>query len=365
MMTRLLPTVLLLALGSPSYAALAAAADLLRLRFGISAARADEAEAKMLPPQVENFDAIRAKENIHLLQDTLGLSDANVLRMTLRFPSLMAYRTSTVSDAIKILRERLKCSGVEARKIFLAQPAVLGYNFEPSLAVLQRRYELDDDELRKMAVTFPSLLGLSFDDNIAPTCTALQRRLRLSDLELRKVLVRRPSFLGLSLEDTLLPALDALEARLGLGHQQSGASAAEGTCDDLRHIVVGFPQVLGLSFEDNLEPSLDRLQTRLRLSDAELSRLVMRMPAVLGYNWKSNLAKLDWLQAEFELSPVELKERVCRLPALLGYSIEGRYKPRLRQARGANLADERVLSTIAWSPARFEKAIAQAESVGS
>ena len=58
-------------------------------------------------------------------------------------------------------------------------------------------------------------------------------------------------------------------------------------------------QVPGLSIDDdNLEPKLAWLKARLKLDDHSVSRLVQKLPAVLGYNIEQNVA---WLKKRLEL----------------------------------------------------------------
>ena len=58
---------------------------------------------------------------------------------------------------------------------------------------------------------------------------------------------------------------------------------------DLKKIVMGLPQVLGLSYDANIEPSLAALQRRLDLSDPELKKIVLRLPPVLGLSYEANI----------------------------------------------------------------------------
>ena len=52
----------------------------------------------------------------------------------------------------------------------------------------------------------------------------------------------------------------------------------------------------------------DWLQSSLDLSDAELKKVVLRLPAVLSYSVETNLApRLDWLQNRLDLDAAQLK----------------------------------------------------------
>jgi len=81
-----------------------------------------------------------------------------------------------------------------------------------------------------------------------------------------------------------------------------------------------------LSFESNLELSLAKLRSRLGLSDAQLQKVVVTSPPVLGYSFESNFEpKLQFLQAELSLSLDALREKVVRMPAVRSYSQARRY----------------------------------------
>ena len=124
----------------------------------------------------------------------------------------------------------------------------------------------------------------------------------------------------------LEPTLGYLEARLHL-------SEAE-----LSRLVVATPPVLGYS-EDNLEQTLGYLERRLELDGGALRRLVLALPATLGYSLDKNLAPtLDFYAETLELQPRDLGGLICSLPALLGYSLTKRLEPRRERCRAAGVA---------------------------
>merc|ERR1712070_164396 len=116
--------------------------------------------------------------------------------------------------------------------------------------------------------------------------------------------------------------------------------------------------------EGKIRPSLEALQKRLRLSDEEqLRKLVLRLPAVLGYSFKANLEpKLAYLEHELGISRGKVRDRVLRMPALLGYSIEKRYAPRLAACRLAGRPPMFVLDRIVLPDERFYALVAEAPS---
>ena len=92
-------------------------------------------------------------------------------------------------------------------------------------------------------------------------------------------------------------------------------------------------------------PSLAALQSRLGLSEAELKKVVLRLPPVLSYSFEANLLpKIDWLQRETNLSDDELRHKLVSQPAMLSYSLRDRLQPR------AALCDELGVSrSLLWS----------------
>ena len=133
---------------------------------------------------------------------------------------------------------------------------------------------------------------------------------------------------------------------------------------ELKKVVLRLPQVFSLSVEANVLPSLAALQSRLGLDDAELKKVVLGQPAVLSYSVEVNLLpKLAFLQRELGLSDETLSEHILRMPAILGYSLEGRYKPRVELCRELGLpAESMVLSYITKKPDDFEALCRRAAS---
>ncbi|KAJ8603196.1 hypothetical protein CTAYLR_003805 [Chrysophaeum taylorii] len=139
---------------------------------------------------------------------------------------------------------------------------------------------------------------------------------------------------------------DSLQRRLAL-------SEAE-----IKKLVLAKPQVLGYSYESKIAPSLAALQNRLGLSESELKRVILAMPSVLSYSYEANVeAKLAFLQHELELSDEQLREKVVAFPMLLGYSLERRYRPRLRLCRKAGKPLRWVLDRASLTDDKFDRLV--------
>ena len=102
----------------------------------------------------------------------------------------------------------------------------------------------------------------------------------------------------------------------------------------------------------------NKLQSRLGLSEAQLQKVVVAQPQVLGYSFESNIApKLNFLQRELDLSLTALRECVLARPSLLGYSQDRRFAQRLEACRLAGADPMLIIGRVAMSDARFYSSI--------
>ena len=123
---------------------------------------------------------------------------------------------------------------------------------------------------------------------------------------------------------------------------------------ELKKVVMRFPALLGYSVEDNMAPKLDWLQTRLELDEAQLRKMVLTLPTLLSYSVETNMApKLAYLERETGLSRSELRDRVLRFPQFMSYSLEKRYRPRLEACRAAGVDAEYVLTYVSKMDEKF------------
>ena len=81
--------------------------------------------------------------------------------------------------------------------------------------------------------------------------------------------------------------------------------------------------MLGSSIEENLEPTPDWLQTRLDLDEAQLRKVVLVRPSLLGCERRGKpcMPTLEWLQTP-STGRRQLKKVVLVRPTLLGLSVE-------------------------------------------
>ena len=130
--------------------------------------------------------------------------------------------------------------------------------------------------------------------------------------------------------------------------QLLGLSEAE-----VRKLVLRQPAVLGYSVEENVRPTVAALRSLLGLSEAEVRKLVLTLPAVLGYSIEENVRPtVAALRSLLGLSEAEVRKVVLRLPAVLGYSVEENVRPKvaaLRSLLGLSEAEVRKLVlSVRW-----------------
>ena len=165
--------------------------------------------------------------------------------------------------------------------------------------------------------------------NAADVRDLLRTRLSLTDAELDKVERHGPR----GARSTIEPKLDWLQDRLDLDAAQLGK------------MVVSLPALLGHSVEDKMVPTLVWLQRRLDLDDAGLKNTVVQYPPLLGLSVENNMApKLAFLALEIGLTRDELRDWVVKNPVTLGRSLETCYRIRLEACRAAGVDAKRVLS---------------------
>ena len=95
---------------------------------------------------------------------------------------------------------------------------------------------------------------------------------------------------------------------------------------ELKKVVLTCPSLLGYSVEKNMAPKLEWLQNYLDLDEGQLRKIVLRQPTLFGRNMAP---KLEWLQRRLDLDNAQLKKMVMMSPPLLSLSIEDKIEPNL------------------------------------
>ena len=309
--------------------------------LGCTAAEAGKVERSLVADAAKYMTYTKAVETHVWLQSTLDLSDSELKKVVMRFPTLLCLSVeANMAPKLDWLQKRLDLGDAQLRKLVLRFPSLLGKRVdavEPKLEWLRTRLELDDTGLRKIVLTHPPLLGYSVEANIAPTLDWLQTRLDLDAAQLRKIVLKLPSLLSYSSEGNMASKFDWLQTRLNLDVGQ------------LKKVVLGHPSLLGYSVVDNLAPKLEWLQTRLELDDEQLGKMVVRISNLLGFSVEDNMEpKLGFFEEELGLSASEVRSWIVSSPSRLGQSLKNRYRPRLEVCRAAG-ADPAIVRTTAAS----------------
>ena len=111
------------------------------------------------------------------------------------------------------------------------------------------------------------------------------------------------------------------------GSRPSGAVACRGAAYDYCVQALGCTAAEATKAEGALLPSIAErmtraqadqrcswLQSSLDLSDAELKKVVLGRPSLLGYSVEKNMAPtLDWLQKRLDLGDAQLRKMVLQL----------------------------------------------------
>ena len=185
-----------------------------------------------------------------------------------------------------------------------------------------------EEDIDKVVRQNPSIIVRSdIEKNHGPKLNLIQERLGISKKAAGQLCIRRERLLTNSLE-TSENRMDWLQARLNLNKSQ------------LRTVVERDPVVLTLSIEDNLDPTIDAIQSSLKLSDKELTKLVVKSPDVLIHN----------------MSAENIKQRSSLLQELLGLQegdVEGVRKRIIRSPEMLFWPEESMKESQQWIQERF------------
>ena len=138
---------------------------------------------------------------------------------------------------------------------------------------------------------------------------------------------------GISIGQTLEPVLDFLRS-LGLSRAQ------------VAKVFVAHPQILGYNVEQNLKPTV-RWLLDLGLSKAQIVKVVSGFPQILSLSLEQNLKPtVQWL-LDLGLSNAQVGKAVARKPQLLGYSIEQNLKPTVQWLLELGLSKAELAKVVA------------------
>jgi hypothetical protein len=277
----------------------------------------------------------------------LGVSTSDAKKIHLRWPNSNKCfkrlgRLRLHEWLAYFLSNEVGMSNAQLRKMIVSRPRLLAYKLskvQSTATYFREELELSCDEFASILQAYPSVLMHSIDNRLRPNTGFLQNEIgggKDNWTAWKSVICSYPNVYSHSLEKTLLPKVAFLS--------NSGEGNALGlNKSELSLVISKFPPILWLS-EENLRSKLAFLSDSLELSGQELRTIVVTYPQILGLSVEKNLQhKMEFFLNYSEencgiLSKAQLKEFVLYQPALLAYSLEGRLKPRIRLMQEHNIS---------------------------
>ena len=267
------------------------------------------------------------------LQRRLDCTDKEMSRIIRRHATILGCKPDTnLAPTMDCLEAALALDKTSLRKLVLKDAALLGSrkdDFESRLEYLKNRLGFDEAKLRKLIMKDPNILKFSIHENATEQKIKwIQQQLSLTDVQVGKILCKYPRFFSFSVIENMQSNLDWIMQRLSLTDIQ------------VSKMIQKQPQILSISLENRMKPNLKWLQNRLSLTNSSLSSLICRQPQLLTMNITSNLEPtLDfYIEAiESEHPEDDAISLLVSQPALFTLSLDRRLRPRLSQAREANM----------------------------
>eukprot|EP00571_Detonula_confervacea_P007920 CAMPEP_0172332500 /NCGR_PEP_ID=MMETSP1058-20130122/62469_1 /TAXON_ID=83371 /ORGANISM="Detonula confervacea, Strain CCMP 353" /LENGTH=1128 /DNA_ID=CAMNT_0013049791 /DNA_START=143 /DNA_END=3526 /DNA_ORIENTATION=+ len=113
------------------------------------------------------------------------------------------------------------------------------------------------------------------------------------------------------------PSLDYLRQRLQIGPS------------DIYRLLKTHTRMSTYDASNKMLPTLDMLQSKLVLSSAELRKIMLRMPSIMGMGKSGFDDRLDFFTNEAGMSVDDVKEAVMKQPSLLQYGVSSTLRPKL------------------------------------
>jgi len=163
-----------------------------------------------------------------------------------------------------------------------------------------------------MQLTASSKDGDTDDD---ANMKAIRDFIGMTDAELNRIISRVPEVRSYDATDSKI-CISFLAERLSLTNLEIK-----------KKLVLRLPQVLGYDYKNDIKPSLDLLQKRMDLDDEELSALILKCPQIIGLEYEQNLEpKIQAVLEEVGLDLDIAKSEILRKPSLLQLTPRGAAK---------------------------------------
>lgn len=289
-----------------------------------------------------------------IFENRVGLSESEwkqLVKKSRRGKGVFSHRwsRSNLRQVLYLLQDHVGMSNAQIIKLFLTQPQLLQYHnakwkglvncFESSFLAPW----LAKEDLCKIICKAPMLVTYSVEKQLQPTLAFVHT---LASAErVAHIVTSHPRVLTYSVTKVWEPQLAFLARRLALENRPQNEAA---------HIICKFPPLVWLK-ADLVDQKVTFLQERLQLSLPQVRYLVASFPQVLGLSVEQNLEKkvdflLDFLTLE------ELQDFLLYQPSLLAYSLENRLRPRLELMKQHDISfaySPRYLMSL--SNAKFEQ----------
>jgi mTERF domain-containing protein len=283
------------------------------------------------------------------LQNTLGLSEEAMWRVTLDSESILGMTPRNLEKKVSLLRRTMNLSDEDVRVILGKQPTLLHYsadrNLAPTILFLVRALDLSKSELRAMVMDCPSILSYSLenlrkkiafftalsddtggidstrellvgtpkllqsavDTALVPKLTFLTNEINFSLEELRLLVKKNPKLLLYSLDENLREKI-VFFFILQL-HMQP---------EEVRRILLAYPQIMDYNLENHMKPIAEYFMTELQFSAAEVGTITLKFPRLFSYSLFKIKHVIGYLRYELELDPRQAKRVVFQAPQVLG-----------------------------------------------
>ena len=345
---------------------------------------------------LEQFPAIlhlSADKNIaptllYLLR-SLELGRDELRQLVVELPALLSYSRTNLQSKIGFFTSIMNYSVKDTRELFLREPKLLRASVStglvPRMQFLVQDVELPMESLRAIVKKNPRILLYSVESNLLPKLVYyLLMKLQMTTEQVEKFLLSFPQFLDYNLERTIQPTTQYFIEDLEFGRTEFATILIRFprlftvslrkikhsvgyfrfemylSPSQVKRILLRTPALLGFNADSNIKPKVHYLQHAMDLSEEQTRQLIASMPSLLGLSIENNLQpKLDFLKSSLGVnnnnnSTSLLRDVVLRLPALLGYSLNHRIRPRMEAILDADLDATRITVGIPMSQTAFE-----------
>jgi hypothetical protein len=251
---------------------------------------------------------------IKFLQDELRLDDTTLSSILLKHSWILYLRVDTnLRPKVAMLRSR-GFSKNDIRTIVKAAPSVLGINLEwtlpEKLLTIQKLFHLSRRDLLKVVTSAPWLLTCSIERNTE--VAKYLNFLGFEDKMLKRMVINDPGVLNVGV-DGMRSVYSLLTEVFGLPRSKA------------KHVIHRFPRILKRVDLARGQERLDYLREEFGLIPPfeDLQKVIERFPMILYKDIDSYLRPTVAIMRKYlELSNADLRKIIILFPQLLGYNLE-------------------------------------------